>query len=72
MNKLIGYQVVWDNGNGHACGVFPEIHETEEAARKAGEFWVAEMETIDPDGEGEYTFDVQEVIKSEESLARNN
>lgn len=72
MNKLIGYRIVWDNGLGHATGEFPTIYQTYEEAQKAGEFWVAEMEIVDPEGEGEYTFEVVEVIKTEESLARNN
>ena len=64
MSKIIGYQVIWDNGSGHACGVFPEIHATEELARQAGQAWVDSMELEDPEGADEYTFDIQEVINS--------
>lgn len=59
----VKYKVAWDNGDGHACGEFETLYDAEELAKAAGESWVEDMHTVDPSGDGQYTFDVVEVIQ---------
>jgi len=64
------YQVNWDNGN-HACGTFPEVFDTEEAAEAFGANWRREMcliDGIDPDDEDDesYSYEVIEIEEDDE------
>ena len=67
------YQVNWDNG-GNACGTFPNVFDTEEAAQAFADEWAAEMNATDPDACEDYTAEVIEVeleeLSTEETMRR--
>ncbi len=59
-----GFKVYWDNG-ASACGTFPQVFDTEEAAEAYGKDWayeanVRDFGTGEPDEEC-YTYEVFEV-----------
>ena len=58
-DEITAYGVLTDNG--HSSDVLPGRYESESAAWDVGIDWLANMLSIDPDGEGEYDFDVVEV-----------
>jgi len=62
------YVVVWDNG-ANACGEFPHVFETWEAADGWGKDWADESNTRDDirlDSESGYSYDVVQLAVSDE------
>lgn len=59
--------VVWDNGDGHASGTFPQRFDTEEEeAEEFGREWADEMNAGDDEPEAEhYTYEVFETEEEE-------